>query len=159
MAQKSTTASAPALALQQKWDICLLTHFFSHPHYGTAIAASIFCREHSVTREAFDALKRTPVLGNYNHKHTDIYGFVARHLKPLYKVACSGDITDCISLALWLKRSAIDASITTDKVDIRYSAAANKATTKKMDARFKLSWALQGQHLDDSSARAWHICK
>lgn len=148
-----------SLALQQKWDICLLKNFFSNPHYKTGLTAAIFCREHNLSSKVFSTLKRTPIYNNYNHKNTDIYAFVARYLKPLYKMTDGRDITDCISIALWLKNSEVDALAYTEKDDLQFKYAANQAKTKRMDARQKTSWDLHKKNLENSSARAWQACK
>lgn len=102
--------------LQFKWDIYLLTQFFTHKNLPCYTMMKQFCTREKVERDQVINLLRVPImLDNDENLHLkllclgcDVYQFVAQYLKPLYKHIESKDLTDIFDIAFELKNSKIN---------------------------------------------------
>ena len=92
--------------LQKRWDIYLLTMFFTKPGKWYFKIENDFKKEKKVTDEEFSQLKRRKTI--YLTPYLDVYGFVAMHLRPLYRVAINRDVSSVFELAEWLKTHDVD---------------------------------------------------
>jgi len=105
--------------LQYKWDVFILTKFFTKKHQGIEKVAMAFIHRNQLSYEEFLSLKRIPCIYWMYRKLPkeeqpdeflvtmicDVYGFFARHLPKIYKVLEKKNIEDTFEVAEWLKGS------------------------------------------------------
>ena len=127
-----------------RWDIMLLTAFYKSPHTKASKLYDTFCAKYKLTESI--RLRRVPP----EYVQSDVYSFVARYLKTLYKVLEHKDITDIFDLAETLQKSKID--IVVPKRDDPY---VKEAIAPDVLERAKIEYELMQEEEGRYSRRNW----
>lgn len=143
--------------MQFKWDVYLLTQFFNTPGYKITVSAYVFMGKNNISEEEFRLLNRVPNLYYIQHRKSDIYGFVARFLTPLYNNIQNKDMTDIFDICMSLKNSNINTKSNISKIDRDY---VNNGLKKEIKQNNELKYAHKSIMSNTfKSGFDWHVCK
>ena len=141
--------------LQFKWDVYLLTHFFTKPAFKLRWVVDDFIRKNRLTVEEYINLKRVP--RGYIPGEIRVEPFVANSFSRLSRIMYDISIDDVFDVALKLQGSRIDTKgwSKIPMVDRKEHQEARKQMKRNREINELTNHLYESQKLSNQ----WHITK
>jgi hypothetical protein len=141
--------------MQFRWDVYLLTHFFTKPAFKLYWVVDNFMKKYELTMDDYLALKRVP--RGFIPSNIRVEPFVANAFSRLSRIMYDIGIDDVFDVALRLKNSNIDT-----KPFSRISMIERKEYAQaksKMNVNREIKEFTNHLYESQKASNKWHVAK
>ena len=142
--------------MQFKWDVYLITSFYTRPNLWIGSVRKNFCEKHGITYEDLDKLKRANV-SSYCLK-IETYGFIARYIPLLYNRLDQSSLEDVFDIAAELSNSGVCISEASEGA-VLYRKEAVNPSNKRRCKRENQKNKIRQVYKERSKRSCWEVCR